>query len=385
MRRFMQRLSLAIVLGAILFIPGLAIAQAPVPPDQIQGYKPVVARVFFDAERPITALSQELDIWEVQREQGYVVALLWPEQITWLHSLSYEVQIDEGRTAEVLRPNRLLPGQTAGIPGYPCYRTVEETFTVAQAIATSYPGLATWVDMGDSWEKTQAGGSEGYDLSVLRLTNEAISGPKPKLFVMTSVHAREYAPAELGTRFAEYLVENYNVDADVTWLLDYHEIHLLLQANPDGRKHAELGKYWRKNTNENYCSATSDYRGADLNRNFVFQWACCGGSSGDACNEVYRGPTAGSEPETQAIQDYVRAQFPDQRADSLIAAAPVTATGVFLDIHSYGELVLWPWGFIHASAPNGPALQTLGRKLAFFNGYEPEQAVELYPLSLIHI
>jgi carboxypeptidase T len=41
--------------------------------------------------------------------------------------------------------------------------------------------------------------------------------------------------------------------------------------------------------------------------------------------------------------------------------------------------VLWPWGFTSLPAPNATALQTLGRKLAFFNGYEPDQAVGLYP------
>jgi hypothetical protein len=120
-------------------------------------------------------------------------------------------------------------------------------------------------------------------------------------------------------------------------------------------------------------------RGADLNRNFEFLWNCCGGSSGNPCYETYRGPSAASEPETEAIQGYLRSQFPDQREDSLSAAAPVTTTGVFVDIHSYGELVLWPWGSTSEAAPNGIALQTLGRKFAFHNSYEPEQAYGLYP------
>ena len=100
------------------------------------------------------------------------------------------------------------------------------------------------------------------------MTNSAIAGPKPKLFVTGAIHAREYATAELATRFAEYLVNNYGVDADATWILDYHEVHVMLQTNPDGRKKAETGLSWRKNTNQNYCGATSNYRGADLNRNF---------------------------------------------------------------------------------------------------------------------
>jgi PKD repeat protein len=289
----------------------------------------------------------------------------------------FRLEIDTGLTARLLQPNVRLPGQTTGIPGYPCYRTVEETFASAQALVATYPNLATWTDVGDSWEKTN-NPANGYELMVLTLTNSALPGPKPKLFIMSAVHAREYAPAELATRFAEFLLEEYDVEPDVTWLLDDHEIHLMLQANPDGRKRAETGLLWRKNTNNNFCPGTN-LRGVDLNRNFEFQWGCCGGSSGNQCAETYRGVGAASEPETQAIQDYVRARFPDQRQSDLGAAAPITSTGVFLDIHSYGELVLWPWGFTSALAPNGAALQTLGRKLAFFNGYRPEQAIALYP------
>ena len=45
-----------------------------------------------------------------------------------------------------------------------------------------------------------------------------------------------------------------------------------------------------------------------------------------------------------------------------------------MDIHSYSPLVLWPWGFQSGAAPNGTALQTLGRKFAYFNSYTPQQS-----------
>ncbi len=77
--------------------------------------------------------------------------------------------------------------------------------------------------------------------------------------------------------------------------------------------------------------------------------------------------------------NYVRSQYPDLRADDLSAAAPVTTSGIFLDLHSYSELVLWPWGFTASSAPNGAALQTLGRKFAYFNTYTPVESIGLYP------
>ena len=270
----------------------------------------------------------------------------------------------------------ILPGSAAAaIPGYSCYLTVEETYAVASSIVAQYPDLATWTDIGDSWEKNTPGGNPGYDLMVLSLTNSAIAGTKPAMFVMSSASGRDYSPAELNTRFAQYFVEQYGVDPNVTWMLDYHEIHLLFHANPDGRKQAEGGLSWSKNTNQNYCGPTSSSRGANLDNNFSFQWGCCGGSSGIECNNAYRGPSPASELEVQTIQNYLNNIFADQRPDNLNSAAPVDTTGLFIDLQSYGEQVLWPWSFTSTATANGTALQTLGRKLAVFNDYYPAQAI----------
>lgn len=265
------------------------------------------------------------------------------------------------------------------IPGYSCYETVEETFTQAQAFATNKPNLATWIDVGNSWEK--ANGIGGYDIKVLKLTNSAITGVKPKLFVNAAIHAREYTTAPLALEFARWLVNGYGVNADATWILDHHEVHLMLQTNPDGRKKAEAGLSWRKNTNTAYCGPTSNTRGADLNRNFTQSWNSTGGagSSGNQCDLTYRGPSAASEPETQAVEAYVRTLWPDQRGPGQTDPAPATTSGMHVDLHSYSQLVLWPWGTTSTPAPNGTALQTLGRKLAFFNGYTPQQSIGLYP------
>ena len=336
---------------------------------------------------------------------GYLVMQLEPQQIEQLKSFKFKVQPDEAFLAkrdDMLRRLQAagtpsLLGQAAGqrqalqatevgiesIPGYACYETVEETFAAAQGFATTYPNLAAWFDIGNSWEKTQ--GLGGHDLMVLKLTNKSTTGPngeaKPILFANAAIHAREYTTAPLMLAFARQLLEGYGSNADATWILDHHEVHLLLQTNPDGRKKAETGLSWRKNTNQNYCGANSNNRGADLNRNFSQSWNSTGGSgsSGRTCDLTYRGPSAGSEPETQAVENYIRSLWPDRRGPNRNDAAPADTSGIHLDIHSYSELVLWPWGDSSAAAPNGTALRTLGRKFAWFNGYLPQQSVGLYP------
>jgi carboxypeptidase T len=369
---------LSLLLG-IALLPGLAGAAPPLQPKPDDDF---VVRVYYETVEEIARLSN-FDVFEYNNmAEKYVLAAVDRSGMKEIEKLGFRVEVDAEETANFARLSVPLAQRSAGvgiesIPGYSCYRTVEETYAAAAALAAAHPNLATWSDVGDSWEKS-AGQADGYDMMVLKLTNSAIPGSKPRLFITASIHAREYAPAELATRFAEYLVNSYGTDADVTWLLDYQEIHLMFHANPDGRKEAESGLSWRKNTDENYCGATSTSRGADLNRNFSFRWGCCGGSSATACNATYRGPSAGSEPETQAIQNYMLAIFPDQRGPNLTDPAPGDATGVYVDLHSYAQLVLWPWGFQSGAAPNGPALQTLGRKLAYFNSYTPQQSYVLY-------
>lgn len=304
-----------------------------------------------------------------------------------LKSFGFTVSPDSAWTAKYIKHRMLqlnaaptAPGKAGSqtIPGYSCYPTVEETYSSADSLAATFPSLATYSDIGDSWKKTT--GSGGYDLKVLKITNQAVSGEKPKMFMHSAMHAREYTTATLTLEFATQLLNNYGTDADATWIIDNHELHILFHMNPDGRKKAETGLFWRKNTNENYCSATSNNRGADLNRNFSHAWNTTGGSgsSGNVCATTYRGPTPASEPETMAVENYVRAMFPDRRGPNDTDAAPSDTQGLHLDVHSYSELMLWPWGHTTTPSPNGSALQTLGRKLAYWNGYLPIQSIGLY-------
>jgi carboxypeptidase T len=334
---------------------------------------------------------------EANYESGYLVFELAPQDMVTLRKFGFKLKpatefiqqrkqfleaMQTNTQQQALRsaaPSAAAALAPATIPGYPCYETVEETFSQAQAFATNQPSLATWVDVGDTWEKTASLG--GFDISVLKITNSAIAGPKPKLFVNSAIHAREYTTAPLNLEFARWLLNGYGTNADATWIVDHHEVHLMLQSNPDGRKKAETGLAWRKNANQAYCGATSNTRGADLNRNFSFSFNSTGGqgSSSAQCDLTYRGASAASEPEVQALEAYVRSLWPDQRGPNPSDAAPSTTSGMHIDVHSQGRLVLWPWGTTSTPTGNGNELQRLGRKLAFFNNHTPKQAIGLYP------
>lgn len=374
--------------SVFVFVACMIVAVATPPAAsaaELESAAPEFVVVHIEVADPaeVVLLDEFIDVWGFDPNKGIVEAAVTAEGEQALRDFGFRYTIDEKMTEKYTRPFVRLKDQPEGIPGYPCYRTVEETLATGAALAAAYPDLAEWIDIGDSWEKTAPGGNAGYDMMVLRLTNETNGIPaadKPDLWTMGSTHARELVTAETVTRFAEYLLANYGVDPDVTWVLDNHEVHLLLMTNPDGRKHAETGASWRKNTNEDYCGATSSLRGADLNRNFDFGWACCGGSSGSECDTTYRGPVAASEPETQAVQAYVAAYFPDWRPDDLTTPAPDDATGIFIDVHSAGGDVLTAFGWQDPPAPNDAQFLRLGRKFSNFTGYYARLG-SLYPVD----
>jgi hypothetical protein len=340
----------------------------------------VVARVYFGEDALLDELAAALDVWEVRYgatvDDQYVVAMLSLAQVAAFRSAGLRVEIDDEKSALLHQQPVFVAGQQGGIIGYPCYRTVEETYADLAALATARPDIAQWITIGGSWNQLNPGNGPGYDLQVLVLTNRAIPGPKPRFFLMGAIHARELTTAELAARFAEQVVNGYGEDADATWLLDYTEVHILPIANPDGRKWAEQLLYWRKNTNRNDgCSSASpflSYYGVDLNRNSSFKWGQCEGqncSSTLACRDTFRGSGPASEPETQAVEAYMRTLFPDQRGPGDADPAPDNATGLLISLHSYSELVLFPWGWRATPGPNHDQLQTLGNKFGYFNGY----------------
>ena len=257
----------------------------------------------------------------------------------------------------------------AMLPDFSCYRTLDTVLADAASLAEAYSDLVDWLDIGDSWLKQYGSDDEGFDLNVLKLTNQNTDGDKPVLFVMSALHARDLSPVELNLRFAEYLLDNYDQDPEVTWLLDETEIHLLLVANPDGRALVEeqIASGWAgtggtdarlKNLNAATCSDL-DLTGTDLRRNFSLEWT--GGYLG--CTNIYSGASALSEPESSSIQAYFDDVFSDFRDDDPFDIAEVS--GLLLNMESYGDIFRYPYFYTGDPAPEKAELYTLANKLAY--------------------
>jgi carboxypeptidase T len=129
-----------------------------------------------------------------------------------------------------------------------------------------------------------------------------------------------------------YVLENYGSNPEITALINNTEMYFIPCVNPDGYVYNETtdptgGGMWRKNRRNNN-NATF---GIDLNRNYGFNWAYDNvGSSPTTNDETYRGPSAFSEPETQAIKWF------DEHHQIKMA----------INYHTFGNDLIYPWGYI---------------------------------------
>ncbi len=376
------RLLLSLVaLGVLLagLLPGTLGAQDTLPGSDTA--RRVVRVDYGGAQGSLDSLAGRLDVWEVDRAAGTLVALVTPQEETALRA--------EGYGLEVLRV--LEEGIEAPLdPRYyyydNFYSNSYDRYVVdfLQAVNSAYPDIVELIDIGDAWMAGQPG-EHHRDLWVLRITNEDIAYgeilEKPAFVLHAEVHAREVATPELAIRYIKYLTSGYDgqggygVDPDVTWLVDWHVAYVEVMANPDGHwaNEQDINAYRRKNMDWDDGCTYPDSWGVDLDRNHSFLWGCCGGSSGSPCDETYRGPLKASEPETSAFQDYVMQVVPDQNGpngdDEVPPAAPPDTKGFLISLHSYADEILWPWGWTTSPAPNDAGLEAIARKMCQIDGY----------------
>ena len=139
----------------------------------------VLVRAVVPTLQDAYALAAAFEPVEADYDQRSLLLALDPDQCGELREGDIALEIDHAAMAAYRALEGTLQIGTAvgaTIPGFPCYRTVEETYATAEALVAANPAIASLLDVGDSWEKVQ--GQGGYDLRVLRLSNDAVPGPK---------------------------------------------------------------------------------------------------------------------------------------------------------------------------------------------------------------
>jgi hypothetical protein len=339
----------------------------------------LVFRVYFRDATERDRLATEIGADEVSTKSGYLTK--WADRATYdaLRARGLRVEIDDEATRKANVPIQWRKDNPLAKDNpdtfYGGYHTVEEMYQFLDQQVTAHPTLAQVEIIGQSWCKTHPTACtqpaplwSGFDLKVLHITNQAIPGPKPVFWYDAGIHSREIATPEVAMRFINYLLSNYDTDADAHWLVDYHDIWVMPMLNPDGHHMNESGgnnpTLHRRNADRDDGCNTYDQFGTDINRNYPFVWGCCGGSSSNPCNDIYRGPAPNSEEETQAVVTKVRALIPDQRGPNESDIAPLTTTGTLINMHSNAQQNLYPWGYTSNLAPNQPDLRNIGRHMS---------------------
>lgn len=238
---------------------------------------------------------------------------------------------------------------------YPRYSGVTATL---QQLAQDNPDIASLFSMGKT--------IQGREIWTLRL-NTTASGlqpsTKPGAVFIGTIHAREHLSTIVSLELAEWLCNN-KTDPSVQALLNSRDIYIAPLVNPDGSEYDFTGnpfRCYRKNMRTN----NNKNMGVDLNRNFGYLWGGIGSSSVTG-SEVYRGPYAFSELESQALKRFF------ERRNNI---------KTFISYHTFGELILYPWG-----AKLNPIENELDRrvhimyaqKMAEITGYRPLQASKFY-------
>jgi len=359
-----------IAMGVVAAATGVATltAQAdPIQPDDAAASTPVTWTVDDLTADEVTELEQLG--FDVAHEHGGEAQIIGDEAVAEeLRALGHDPEFFDTVYKEV--------GATAQQEGtyYGGYRTVDTIEAHLEEVAAAHPDLTQLHDIGDSWLKTEGqGGHDVYAICITKLADgDCGTDPdsaKPRFSLVAQIHAREIATGEIALRWIDKLVDGYGTDAEVTELMDTTELWVVPVANPDGADIVASGGddpiLQRKNANDSNGNC-GDGLGIDLNRNSSFEW---GADSTNPCSETYQGPTAASEPETQAVEDLLRAIHPDQRGAGADDAAPDDARDVFLTLHSYGEYIIVPWGYTSDVAPNDAQLRELGAAMSASNGY----------------
>jgi carboxypeptidase T len=253
------------------------------------------------------------------------------------------------------------------------FHNYAEMVAEIQQAESDHPAIVDVFSIGQSWE--------GRDLWAAKISdNVAVDEAEPEVLYDYLHHAREHLTVEAGLTTLALYTDRYATDPRVQAIVDSRELWIVFSVNPDGAEYdVATGNYrfWRKNRQPN---PGSQFVGTDLNRNYGYRWGCCGGSSGDPASETYRGRSPFSAPETAAYRDFV---------DSRVVGG-VQQIRTNITYHTYGELVLWPYGYTFQDVPpdmdpqDHPVFVEMAQTMAASTCtpedgcYIAEQASELY-------
>ncbi|KAI5642822.1 zinc carboxypeptidase domain-containing protein [Phthorimaea operculella] len=160
-----------------------------------------------------------------------------------------------------------------------------------------------------------------------------VKGSKRRSAVIVEggIHAREWIAPAFVTYFVDQLLKSRgDENTELGKIAKTYEFYFIPVMNPDGYEYSmKQDRMWRKNR--------SGGHGVDINRNFDAGFGTTGVSSNKK-EEIYCGPHAFSEKESQAMKNLV-ARISDKLE-------------YYLAFHSYGQYMIIPYAHIKRHSAN---------------------------------
>lgn len=246
----------------------------------------------------------------------------WKEYYDALPKMSNsEMQRQINESAEMFGVSHSIYGSMGG------FLTYSEVSAKLDSMRLQYPDLiSVKFSIGSTIQARQ--------MWTVRVTKNPDSPTgKPEAWFHAMIHCREPESMEHQIYFMYWLFENYNIDPIATYILNNRELYFTPILNPDGYEYNRStnpggGGLWRKNRRSNAGGSF----GIDLNRNYgIYQYwnSSNGGSSTSPSSDTYRGTSPFSEPETQAVMNFVNG-----RNLQVVQGA-----------HTYGNYLIKPWAW----------------------------------------
>ncbi|XP_049997548.1 carboxypeptidase A5 isoform X3 [Alexandromys fortis] len=201
------------------------------------------------------------------------------------------------------------------------------------SFTAEHSNLVSKIRIGNSFENR----------SILVLKFSTGGSNRRAVWIDTGIHSREWITHATGIWISNKIVSAYGKDHVLKKILNAMDIFIEIVTNPDGFAFTHsMNRLWRKNKSSRPGISCI---GVDLNRNWKTGFGG-NGSNKNPCSETYRGPAPQSEPEVSAIVEFI------------------TGHGNFkalVSIHSYSQMVMYPYGHSLEPVPNHEELFNLAK------------------------